>query len=700
MDAIDSRGCNKLIRLDTFDTATAIDPTAEDAAKRRFMTLILQTDRMSAGNIGHVLRATNTSGEVFAVKLLADNAILADADTPARSAERSALHLAATASLFEEYRYLCTVSHLRGFPRVYGYGSCEDDPLILMEWVEGVSLAKALPLLPHEAAGGVATDIVAAVGSAVLRTLLRTQSLVNPIVHRDLSPANIMFRTVDRTLEEQVTARTFDPCLVDMGSATAALGSDTLTKRADIWRFATPAYAAPEMLTQDIMGIAALRRSPAVDVYAIASILYELYSGRKPFDIEGGGTAAMGSFYLIKTQTDPAPLETRREEDRALVDIIMRGLSVEQGDRPSQQQMLDALAGYAPAAGNDASAVGVRDDAGEDAPIDIDAGTHLKVDVAAERARSQIEAERRKTLTRRKFIAGGMLAAVAALSVAGVATNGFGIPDYLDGIRGKLDDYSWEQLQEISFKLKGAPSEAAACKIAQKYHLLDASGHIPYPGTKQVTLSNGLTVGAQLVGLLHDDLTDGTGKAGLSFLFDAGIAQRNASSEPVAFGWRACDLRSWLDTEAIDLLPDDLRLCIKPVDKRSNNTGAATDASCVSAVSSSLWLPAMVELAGDQPSKSFSADFRWLSDVYNTEGHEYQVFREQDASPYSSNEALVRRWKGKPRCWWERTVSPDKTNEESTLYLNRVGTNGDVFMFAAQADKPDKPTCVIPGFCI
>ena len=48
-------------------------------------------------------------------------------------AEQSAAHLASTAALFEEYRHLCTVSHLRGFPRAYGYGSCEDDPLILME---------------------------------------------------------------------------------------------------------------------------------------------------------------------------------------------------------------------------------------------------------------------------------------------------------------------------------------------------------------------------------------------------------------------------------------------------------------------------------------------------------------------------------------------------------------------------------------
>lgn len=144
MDTTDSAYGDKLIRLDTFDTAVAVDPSAEDDAKRRFMTLILQTAHRNNGNIGHVLRATNTSGEVFAVKLLKDNAILSG-QAPDRSAEQSAAHLANTAALFEEYRHLCTVSYLRGFPRVYGYGSCEDDPLILMEWVEGTSQSRRCP---------------------------------------------------------------------------------------------------------------------------------------------------------------------------------------------------------------------------------------------------------------------------------------------------------------------------------------------------------------------------------------------------------------------------------------------------------------------------------------------------------------------------------------------------------------------------
>lgn len=685
---------SKLIRLDTFDTAVAVNPSAEDDAKRRFMTLILQTPYRSDGNIGQVLRATNTSGEVFAVKLLKDNAILSD-QTPNRSAEQAAAHLANTAALFEEYRHLCTVSHLRGFPRVYGYGSCEDDPLILMEWVEGASLKQALPLLPHDASGGLTTQMVAAVGNAVLRALLMTQGLVNPVVHRDLSPANIMFRTTSRTLEQQIADCSFDPCLIDMGSATMALGDDTITRRADIWRFATPAYAAPEMLTQDIEGIAALRRSPAIDVYALSSILYQLYSGRKPFDVESTGAAATGSFYLIKTKTKPAPLEPRCNDDEVLVQIIMKGISVEQCDRPTEQQMLEVLSSYLPTAESKDS-----EGMGNETAVDIDAGTHLTVDVAAERAQEILEQAQRDTMTRRRFIIGGVAAAVAGLGVIGAATHGFGIPDYLDGIRGTLDDYTWDQLQEISFKIKAAESRSEAREIAKRYHLLDDDGHIPYPSAKRVTLTNGLEVGAQLVGILHDDLADTNGKAGLSFIFDAGIAERDAATQALNAGWADCELREWLDSDGLKLLPSELRAFIKEVKKISNNVGATKSTSCLSELPATLWLPAMVELCGNQPPESFTEDFHYLADIYNGEGKEYQLFRELKVSPYTTNETMVRQWKGKDTCWWERTVSPDTSESEGTLYMNRVGHDGDVFTYATPAEKPNKRTCVIPGFCI
>ena len=684
-----------LFRLESFDTAMPIDPTVEDEAKRRFMTLIVDIDESEHGNLGRVLRAQNTAGEVFAVKVLADNPLITPAAHTARTADEAAIHLANTAALFEEYRSLCSVSHLYGFPRAYGYGTCQGEPLILMEWVEGSPLVDVRDLLPRDAEG-ITPAAVASVGCAVLDALLGTRNLATPLVHRDLSPANIMFRTARRSIAQQVDSLDFDPCLIDMGSAAAIAGSDTLTKRADIWRYATPAYAAPEMLTQDVPGIAQLRRSPAIDVYELSSILYELYSGLLPFDTATQATKSSGSYYLLKTQNKPQPLEVRREDDGPLVDAIMRGLSLEQGDRPTEYDLYQALSPYAPAYG-DRVVVAAQS---AESPVDIDAGTHLKVDVAAERARAVLEAERQKAVSRRRFLIAGGVALVAGLGIAGTVTRGFGLIDYANGIRRSLDDYSWEELQDISFKIKGAPSGKAARRIAIDYHLLDADGHIPYPSVKQVTLTDGRTVGAQLVGIRHDELMDGTGKAGLSFIFDTGIARRAAATQPLDGGWESCELRTWLDTKGLKLLPHELRALVKPVRKVSNNVGAATDATCLSELPAKLWLPSMTELAGEQPPKKFSKPFQWLSPLYSNEGSEYQLFRELKITPYSANDDLIRTWGDKKICWWERTVSPDKTDEEGVTYLNRVGVNGDVYMFSTPAHKPDKKTAVIPGFCI
>ena len=686
-----------LFQLESFDTAAPVNPADEELAKRRFMTLMVTADRSSNGNTGLVLQAHNTSNERFAVKVLADNTLMRalGTNTPSRTADESAMHLANSAALFEEYRNLCRVSHLRGFPHVYGYGTCRGEPLILMEWIEGTSLDKVASMLPHDGEG-VTCAATASVGCAVLGTLLSTQNLETPLVHRDLSPANIMFRTNELGIDEQVQTMTFRPCLVDMGSSVPALGSDTLTQRADIWRYATPAYAAPEMLTRDIPNITVLRRSPAVDVYAIASILYELYSGHTPFRAARHQAQEVCSYYLLKTQNEPEPLVAHKGDDQAFADLIMSCLVTDQASRPTERELYEGLLAFAPDLGESAvSTPGLSNQ-----PINIDAGAHLKVDVAGDRARALLEQAQRDTMTRRRFIIGGVAAAVAGLGVIGAATHGFGIPDYLDGIRSSLDDYTWDQLQEISLKIKAAESRSEAREIAKRYHLLDDDGHIPYPSAKRVTLTNGLEVGAQLVGILHDDLADTNGKAGLSFIFDAGIAERDAATQALNAGWADCELREWLDSDGLKLLPSELRALIKEVKKISNNVGATKSTSCLSELPATLWLPAMVELCGNQPPESFTEDFHYLADIYNGEGKEYQLFRELKVSPYTTNETMVRQWKGKDTCWWERTVSPDTSESEGTLYMNRVGHDGDVFTYATPAEKPNKRTCVIPGFCI
>lgn len=325
---MDNQGQQELIVLDTFEPAVAFDPAKRDESRRRFSMFLVQSEA-GQGGTGVVQRATNTAGEIFAIKRLHVS------DT---TDERIAAGMRAV--LFEEYRNQLTVSHLKGFPRVYGYGTSNGEPLIVMEWVEGSTLKHITPQLPHED-GGVRGDAVAAIGVAVLSILNNVRHLDTGVAHRDISPRNIMVATSERSLQDQLATLDFDIRLIDFGSSTALNPIDpTFTVRADVWRGGTPEYAPPEMLTHDIAGIETRRLSPTVDIYALSSVLYELYCGHTPFNLQALGTA---SPYRVKTETAFEIPQARTAADEALVGIIVAGLAIDQERRPSVEQMLDLL---------------------------------------------------------------------------------------------------------------------------------------------------------------------------------------------------------------------------------------------------------------------------------------------------------------------------------------------------------------------
>lgn len=70
---------------------------------------------------------------------------------------------------------------------------------------------------------------------------------------------------------------------------------------------ATADFAAPEMLTDDVSGAVARRRSPAVDVYAAAGVLYQMMEGHPPYDLSFAGRSQREgrSAYRIKTEFSP-----------------------------------------------------------------------------------------------------------------------------------------------------------------------------------------------------------------------------------------------------------------------------------------------------------------------------------------------------------------------------------------------------------
>src|SRR5262249_26300984 len=135
-------------------------------------------------------------------------------------------------------------------------------PYFTMEYVEGGSLAQKLtgrPLSGREAA-----ELVATLAEAVW------VAHQGGIVHRDLKPANILLQAHG----SQPVG--FAPKLADFGLARRLDGGTGLTLSGAT--VGTPSYMAPEQAQGKTREL-----GPAVDVYALGAILYELLTGRPPF---------------------------------------------------------------------------------------------------------------------------------------------------------------------------------------------------------------------------------------------------------------------------------------------------------------------------------------------------------------------------------------------------------------------------------
>lgn len=327
-----------VVRLRSFAPAFAVTPQTRELAVRRFMTLLVDPPAGKAhGGTSYVCRAMTTAGELVALKRLrplGDALGQHESELVRRGRERAFL---------EEYRNQLAASKLAGLPVLYGYAELDDGPAIVMEWVEGLTLRDARGLLPHAegpyAAGGVTGRAVAEVGAAVLEVL--TGLARRGLVHRDVSPKNIMLRTCSRGIADQFAGHSLDVVLIDFGSSTPPVSADSsLTAQTDIWRNGTPEYAPPEMLTHDVAAVGALRSAAVIDVYALCSVLYELYCGFTPFRIaERPGASA----YRVKTESPLPDLIPRTRGDAELTEAIMSGIRGSQAARPRPDELLARL---------------------------------------------------------------------------------------------------------------------------------------------------------------------------------------------------------------------------------------------------------------------------------------------------------------------------------------------------------------------
>ena len=112
-------------------------------------------------------------------------------------------------------------------------------------------------------------------------------------------------------------------------------------------------------------------------------------------------------------------------------------------------------------------------------------------------------------------------------------------------------------------------------------------------GTKwSIKLTNGETLEYRIIGINHDNLADGSGKAGLTFLTTSTtIFSRMNTAVTNAGGWEKSELRQKMNSGEIwNLMPPDFQSKVKAVEKFTNNVSGTDKNAAVTATSDRLFL--------------------------------------------------------------------------------------------------------------
>ncbi|GMU06316.1 serine/threonine-protein kinase [Corallococcus caeni] len=275
------------------------DPRIGSVLQERYRII----ERLAAGGMGMVYRGERLEvGKPVAIKFLH---AWAAGDEEFR--RRFQVEARATSRL----THPCCVS-------VIDFGVDQDSPFMVMDFVTGETLRSLLrdgPLLPARALGTV---------RQVLAGLAHAHA--QGIIHRDIKPENIIV-THAEGLGEQVR-------ILDFGLAKLR---DEVTGLTSGMMLGTPSYMAPEQIHGEPVG-------PPTDLYATGVLLYELLTGKKPFN-------ATSNAELLRMQREVTPPRLRDAAPDAgfsaeLEATLAKAMEKAPGDRfQSATEFLAALEG-------------------------------------------------------------------------------------------------------------------------------------------------------------------------------------------------------------------------------------------------------------------------------------------------------------------------------------------------------------------
>jgi len=200
---------------------------------------------------------------------------------------------------------------------IHDVGQHAGAPFLVLELVEGRSLAQRLAGTPQPDRW--AAELVEELARAI------HAAHQQGVVHRDLTPANILLTVDDR------------PKITDFGLAKLLIGGgDMRTQTGEL--LGTPSYMAPEQAAGRHRSI-----GPATDVYALGAILYELLTGRPPFKAE----SPLETLHQVMGEEPVPPSRLRPKLPRDLETICLKCLRKEPSQRyPSALTLADDVRRY------------------------------------------------------------------------------------------------------------------------------------------------------------------------------------------------------------------------------------------------------------------------------------------------------------------------------------------------------------------